>query len=316
MKLIVAFFKLIRWPNLLFILLTQSLFYHCVVLSQEPFSLMEMLKPDTPFLLLLLSSLFISAGGYIINDYFDLHIDNVNKPDKVVVEKIVKRRWTIILHLLFSLAGVLLSLMVSIITKKWIIFIINIACVFLLWLYSTKYKKKLLIGNIVISALTAWVILVVYFFAGASLINLKGWTIHIYPYNIKQLFKLTMLYSGFAFVVTLIREVVKDLEDMHGDAQFKCETMPIKMGVNATKVFVAVWIVVCIVALLIVQIYAWQVGWWPSAIYSILFIVMPLGMVFKKLFKANTSNDYNKLSGHLKLIVLMGILSMLFFKLL
>jgi 4-hydroxybenzoate polyprenyltransferase len=273
-----------------------------------------MLNPDMPFLLLLMSSLFISAGGYIINDYFDLHIDNVNKPDKVVVEKIVKRRWTIILHLLFSLAGVLLSLMVSIITKKWIIFIINIACVFLLWLYSTKFKKKLLIGNIVISALTAWVILVVYFFAGASLINLKGWTIHIYPYNIKQLFKLTMLYSGFAFVVTLIREVVKDLEDMHGDAQFKCETMPIKMGVPATKVFIAVWIVVSIVALLIVQIYAWQVGWWPSAIYSILFIVLPLGMVFKKLFKSAISNDYNKISSYLKLIMLMGILSMLFFK--
>lgn len=314
MKLIVAFFKLIRWPNLLFILLTQILFYHCIVLSHESFSMMEMLKADMPFLLLLMSSFFISAGGYIINDYFDLHIDNVNKPDKVVVEKIIKRRWTIILHLLFSLLGVLLALMVSIITKKWIIFIINIVCVFLLWLYSTRYKKKLLFGNIVISALTAWVILVVYFFAGASLINLKGWTIHIYPYNIKQLFKLTILYSGFAFVVTLIREVVKDLEDMHGDAQFNCETLPIKMGVPATKVFVAVWIVVCMVALLIVQIYAWQVGWWPSAVYSILFIVLPLGMVFKKLFKANTSNDYNQLSGYLKLIMLMGILSMLFFK--
>ena len=316
MKLIVAFFKLIRWPNLLFILLTQILFYHCIVLSHESFSMMEMLKPELPFLLLLMSSFFISAGGYIINDYFDLHIDNVNKPDKVVVEKIIKRRWTIILHLLFSLLGVLFALMVSIITKKWIIFIINIVCVFLLWLYSTKYKKKLLFGNIVISALTAWVVFVVYFFAGASLINLKGWTIHIYPYNIKQLFKLTMLYSGFAFVMTIIREVVKDLEDMHGDAQFKCETMPIKMGVSATKVFVAVWIVVCIAALLVVQIYAWQVGWWPSAVYSILFIVLPLVMVFKKLFKANTSKDYNQLSGYLKLIMLMGILSMLFFKLL
>ena len=142
MKLIVAFLKLIRLPNLLFILLTQSLFYHCIVLSHEPFSMMEILKSDMPFLLLLMSSLFISAGGYIINDYFDLHIDNVNKPDKVVVEKIVKRRWAIILHLLFSLVGVVLALMVSIITKKWIIFIINIACVILLWLYSTRYKRN------------------------------------------------------------------------------------------------------------------------------------------------------------------------------
>lgn len=316
MKVIVAFLKLIRWPNLVFIALTQWLFYNCIVLSNEAYSFQNFFELNTPFLILMLSSLFIAAGGYIINDYFDLHIDNINKPEKVVVDKFVNRRWTIIFHFLFSFVGVLLSAWVSFITKVWLILWVNVLCVFLLWLYSTRYKRKLLIGNIVIASLTAWVVLVVYFFAGASLINLKGWTLHIYPYNIKQLFKLTMLYAGFAFVMSLIREVVKDLEDMLGDAKFKCETMPIKLGVAATKVFVAVWIIVCVVSLMVIQLYAWQIGWWVSALYSILFVVAPLLFVLKKVFNASSSNDYHTLSTYLKIIMLFGILSMFFFKIL
>ena len=123
-----------------------------------------------------------------------------------------------------------------------------------------------------------------------------------------------MLYAGFAFVMSLIREVVKDLEDMIGDAKFKCETMPIKLGVSATKVFVAVWIIVCMVALLIIQIYAWQVGCWVSALYSVFFVVLPLFYVLKKLFQSSTPEHYHTLSNYLKLIMLFGILSMLFFK--
>jgi 4-hydroxybenzoate polyprenyltransferase len=316
MKLSVAFLRLIRWPNLVFIALTQWLFYFSVVASMqvEKTSFGSALSGHLLFYLLMIASVMIAAGGYIINDYFDLHIDAVNKPAKVVVDRVVKRRWAIVWHLVFSFIGILLSLLISYKTGKWIIVIANIICVLLLWFYSTTFKKKLLSGNIIIAALTAWVIVVVYFFAGAGMINYNGWHEGVYAFNIRKLYKFTMLYAGFAFIISLIREVVKDLEDMYGDAKYNCKTMPIVWGVPATKVFVAVWIVVCIGLLAIVQLYAWQSGWWFTAIYSILLIILPLLLILKDLYKAVIPADYHRLSSFIKLVMMTGILSMLFFK--
>lgn len=317
MKLIAAFFKLIRWPNLLFIAITQWLFYFAVVdffqlqsgniTAAYPFN-------HLLFYLLIAASVMIAAAGYIINDYFDLQIDAINKPDKIVVDRVVKRRWAIAWHLLLSLTGILTSFYISYRTGTWIILPANILCVLLLWFYSTTFKKKLLVGNIIISALTAWVIMVVYFFAGAGVLNYNGWHEGSYDFDIRKLFKFTMLYSGFAFIVSLIREVIKDLEDMPGDARYQCKTMPVEWGVPATKVFVAVWIVVCIALLLIIQLYAWQSGWWISTIYCALLIILPLVKILKDLYAAITPEDYHRLSSLVKLVMLTGILSMLFFK--
>jgi 4-hydroxybenzoate polyprenyltransferase len=199
MKLLIAFFKLIRWPNLFFIALTQFLFYHCIVLNVS-LSKTVGISFQNDFHLLILASVFIAAAGYIINDYFDLQIDNINKPDKVVVDTIIKRRWAIMWHWILSATGILISAIISIKISQWSILIFNSLCVIALWFYSTHFKKKLLIGNILISLLTAWTIIVVYLFSGASLFNLHGWQIGQLPFDIKKLFKFTMLYAGFAFI--------------------------------------------------------------------------------------------------------------------
>ncbi|MEX0635239.1 MAG: geranylgeranylglycerol-phosphate geranylgeranyltransferase, partial [Ferruginibacter sp.] len=247
---------------------------------------------------------------YIINDYFDLQIDVINKPQKVVVDKIVKRRWAIIWHLLLSSLGIVLSLYVSYKIGNWVIAVVNSICVLLLWFYSTTFKRKVLSGNIIIATLTAWVIIVVYFFCGANIIN---WQQKNIVFDVTKFFKYMVLYAGFAFIVSLIREVVKDLEDMQGDAKYNCRTMPIVWGVPASKVYTAVWLVVCIATLSIIQLYAVQLGWWPVAIYSILLIIIPLIFILRKLFKAKVANDYSQMSKQIKFIMLAGILSMLFF---
>lgn len=311
MKLLAAFFKLIRWPNLFFIALTQCLFYFCVFHSL--FTGATYAYQDQLFFLLVIASLFIASAGYIINDYFDMLIDAVNKPQKLIVDKVIKRRWAIMWHWLLSLAGLLISFYVSRMTGKWIILFVNICCVLLLWFYSTHFKKKLLVGNVIIAALTAWVIIVVYFFAGAGLMDINGWKQAQYPFDIRKLFKFTMLYAGFAFIVSLIREVVKDLEDLEGDSRYNCKTMPVVWGINASKVFTAVWLVVCIAALSIVQLYALQSGWWISAVFCILFIIFPLLFILRKLYKANKQVDYHTISTAVKLVMLSGILTMLFF---
>ena len=308
MKLVAAFLKLIRWPNLFFIALTQSLFYFCVFDSL----LIEQEQPHKNFLFYLLvsASVMIAAAGYIINDYFDLQIDTINKPQKVVVDKYVKRRWAIMWHWILSGLGILLSFYASYKINNWIIVAANICCVFLLWFYSTTFKKKILSGNIIIAALTAWVIVVVYFFCGA---NIFAWQQGTIPFDARRFFKFMILYAGFAFIISLIREVIKDLEDMEGDAKYSCKTMPIVWGVPTTKVYAAVWIIVCIASLMIVLLFAWQLGWWVVVLYSVMLIILPMTLIFRNLYKALTSADYHRMSNLLKLVMLSGILSMLFF---
>ena len=313
MKLILAFLKLVRSLNLFFIVLTQVLFYYCII----PFAFRNtdylprlILQPQL-FWLLCLASLLIAAAGYIINDYFDLNIDQVNKPEKLVVDTIIKRRWAILWHWLFSFFGVIISFYISWKLGNWLIGIANAGCVFLLMLYSTTFKKKLLIGNLIISVLTAWVTLVL--FVAELELNLSP--LAAVQVAMGRLFKLTVVYSGFAFIISLVREVVKDVEDMEGDERYGCRTMAIVWGVNVSKMFAAVWTVVLLSAVVILQFYVLQFRWWWVILYSIVLIIIPLIWILVKLYRAVTKQDFHRLSNAIKFVMLTGILSMIFFKL-
>jgi 4-hydroxybenzoate polyprenyltransferase len=307
LKLLLSFCKLIRWPNLFFIVLTQCLFQYCIY---NP--LYHINSSDTPasFFLMMLASVFIAAAGYAINDYFDVNIDQVNKPTKVVVSNIISRRWVIFWHFFFSLSGIYLTLIAFSFQQYWHIHLANLLSILLLWFYSTNIKKKLLIGNVLIAILTAWVMGVVYFskFTMTELIMVRNTT----PTDLR-LFKLMILYAAFAFVLTIIREALKDIEDMEGDAKFGCRTLPIVWGLKATKVYLAVWLVVVISVLTIIQLYVVPFGWWLSILYCVVFIIAPLVLVLYKLNKSFTSHDFNILSNWVKLAMLAGVLSMVFF---
>ncbi|UAY50763.1 geranylgeranylglycerol-phosphate geranylgeranyltransferase [Ferruginibacter albus] len=312
MKLIAAFFRLVRWPNLVFIALTQMLFYYCIIVPVLPPSYYSLPHHITIkiFYLTMAASVLIAAGGYIINDYFDVNIDQVNKPEKVVVEKIINRRWAIFLHLILTTAGVIISFYVAAHSNK-LIFLLNVVCTLLLWLYSTTFKKKLLSGNIIISLLTAWTILVLYFAVNITNLITISYASEIEA-AVRRLFKYAILYAGFAFIISLVREVIKDIEDVQGDERYNCTTMPIVWGIPASKVFAAVWIIVLISALAIVQFYVLQLGWWLSALYCFVLIIVPLVWVLKKLYEAQESKQYHQLSSAIKLVMLSGILSMIF----
>lgn len=313
MKLIAAFFRLIRWPNLAFIVLTQVLFYYCIIIPNLPAA--YFIQPHTInnfiFILIVSASVLIAAGGYIINDYFDINIDQINKPEKMVVEKIINRRWAILLHFLVTTAGIAISLYVSLKTN-WTVLMANIVCSILLWFYSTTFKKKLLTGNIIISLLTAWTVLVLYF-ATDTVYTFYTMFREFFP-SIKIIFKYAALYAGFAFIISLIREVVKDMEDMEGDAKYGCTTMPIVWGVPASKVFVAVWMIVLAGSLAVIQFYVIKSGRWISAAYCFIMVIIPLIFIYKKLRVAQVAADYHQLSSLVKVIMLTGILSMLLLK--
>jgi 4-hydroxybenzoate polyprenyltransferase len=306
MRLIAAFFRLIRLPNLFFIALTQVLFQFCIFYPLYRDVLPE--KDLLHFVFLVLASLFIAAAGYVINDYFDINIDEINKPQKMVVDKVIHRRWAIAWHFILSFTGIILTALALPVFQKWYLILANIASVALLWFYSTNFKKSLLVGNIVISLLTAWTILII-FFSKLSAGNAFEPGNHSQP----KFFRIAFLYAGFAFVCSLIREAIKDIEDIKGDERYGSRSMPIAWGINASKVYIAVWMIVLIVLLLILQVYILQFRWWWLIVYAVLLVILPLIFIFRKLFKASSDEDYHSLSNGIKLVMLAGILSMIFF---
>ncbi|HLX94051.1 MAG TPA: geranylgeranylglycerol-phosphate geranylgeranyltransferase [Puia sp.] len=311
MKLIAAFFRLVRWNNLIFIVLTQVLFYFFILLPGFSMRASKPLNRISPFYfaLLCLSSVLVAAAGYVINDYFDLNIDRVNKPEKLVVEKIIKRRWTIIWHWILSGLGVIIGSVISLKTRNPIFVLSLIACAILLWFYSTTFKRKLLVGNIIVSLLTAWVIMVLYFceFRNSIFLNPEERLI------LSRLFKFSVIYSGFAFIISLVREVIKDIEDMEGDAAYNCHTMPIVWGVQGAKIFAATWLIVLICSLVVIQFYVLQYRLLWAELYCGLLIVFPLLKVLRDLYNATTVRDYHRLSIFIKLVMVTGVLSMIFF---
>lgn len=325
MKLFTAFLRLVRWPNLVFIVLTQALFYYCIIvpLLNGPYGgtvppvngLMpsEMFFPVYGFWLLVAASVCVAAAGYIINDYFDLNIDLINKPQKLVVEKIIQRRWAIMWHWIFSILGVGLSIYAGYILpgiNALLLGLLNTGAVFLLIVYSIALKKQLLTGNIAIAVLSAWVIVILFFSTAKYYSAADGVA---YGLDKTRLFRFTIVYSVFAFITTLVREVIKDLEDMEGDARNGCRTMPVVWGINPSKVYTGVWIVVLEGLLLALQIYTLRFGWYLGVVYVLLALALPLVYLLRELRKATMVQQYHRLSTITKVIMLAGILSMLFF---
>lgn len=308
MKGFLSFLRLIRWPNLFFIVLTQILFRAIIfpyVYRYNDSGIYSIKLTYPIFWWLVGSSVCIAAAGYIINDYFDVNIDQVNKSLRVIVGKHINRRLAILLHALFSLMGLLGSMYVGYLLRNPYIPIFNLLAILLLVFYSTTFKKKLLVGNVIISLLTAWVVWVLTLAEfRPSLIYDPAW---------HRLLKLSFLYGGFAFVTSLIREAIKDMEDMSGDAKYDCTTMPIVWGLPASKVYAGVWISVLCGLTAAIIIYISFYGWWLGAGYSILLVLVPLLLILRKLYKSNTAAQFHQLSNRLKWVMLTGILSMIFF---
>jgi 4-hydroxybenzoate polyprenyltransferase len=160
-----------------------------------------------------------------------------------------------------------------------------------------------------IALLTAWTLLILYF----SKIDITDVLAAADLDRQAKFFRLTMLYAAFAFVISLVREAIKDMEDMPGDARYNCLTMPIVWGVNATKIYVAVWLIVLITMLVMIQVYILPYGWWWPFLFCVLFIIAPLIIVFRQLFPATTPAQFHQLSNRTKFVMLTGILSMVFF---
>jgi 4-hydroxybenzoate polyprenyltransferase len=239
---------------------------------------------DYKQLILVFATISIASAGYIINDYFDVKIDLINKPQEVIIGKYIKRRWAILIHQILSFTGIVIGAFLGL-----KVFLINILAVSTLWFYSERFKKKAFIGNFLVAFLTAFslIILSVYYQKNTLLVN---------------------VYALFAFSISLIREIIKDIEDIRGDARYGCKTLPIIWGIRKTKILLYVFIA-SFVIILISMAYILD-NQYLILIFSL--SILPFLWFVYKLYWADKRRDFAFLSRICKLIMLIGILSMIF----
>lgn len=276
-----AFLKLIRFGNLMIMVFTQYLVAIFLIGPKENWQFFLL---DWRLFLIVFSTFLIAAAGYIINDYYDIKIDIINKPKRVIVGRLLTRRIAIFSHTVFNFAGVILSLIVS-----WKISLIVLAAAFLLWLYSNSLKRLPLIGNMVVSFLTSFSVMVV--------------GLH-YHKNIS----LVTIFAVFAFFISLVREIIKDMEDIKGDSAFGCKTLPLVYGIRRTKNILYLLIGIFLICLFLLT----KEGDRTLVIYFSLFIFTPLAFLVLRLSKSDSSKDFHFLSKLCKFIMLGGVLSMIF----
>ncbi|TGE07545.1 geranylgeranylglycerol-phosphate geranylgeranyltransferase [Hymenobacter fodinae] len=274
---------LVRLPNLLIMALCLLLVRKALLLPQASWA--QVLAPS--FALLALAALSIAAAGYIINDYYDVKIDAINRPDRLVVGKGVNRRHAMVAHLLLSGLGVLVSGALS-----PLLGLVNLGSALLLWGYSVRFKRVALVGNVSIAALTAALVLL-------PELQLRVGT------------KPVWLYALAAFLLTVVREILKDIEDMRGDAEHDCHTLPLVVGVPRTK-WVAAFFLACLGVLIIgVEKVLVETEQWALAGWLFLLVLVPLGWMAVQLRRADRRRHFAQLSTGCKLVMLAGVLSML-----
>ncbi|MCG8412503.1 MAG: geranylgeranylglycerol-phosphate geranylgeranyltransferase [Bacteroidales bacterium] len=258
------------------------------------------------FFLLVMALVFVTAAGYVINDYFDTKTDLVNRPDKVIIGKKLNRRWAIKLHVLLNIIGIGLGTYVSFYIKKPILSLVFVFITTLLWFYSTSYKRQFFIGNIIVSLLTATVPLIVILFEIPLLKEQYGLIINEMPEIITYIILWGSAFSLFAFLLTLIREIVKDIEDFDGDIAFGRKTMPIVLGIANSKLIVVAFIITTLFSLLYFNFQFLNDK--LTLVYFVIFLISPLLFLTYKIVSANTKKDYHLANVLLKFIMLSGIL--------
>lgn len=262
---------------------------------------------DNLFFLLVLSTTLIAAAGYIINDYFDVKTDQINRPETVVIDTVIKRRTAMLLHIVFSGIGLLIGAWLAYECYALRLVLFQLAAITLLWFYSTNFKKQLLTGNIAIAFLTGVIPFMPFAYEVFSGVKVNTAFFDQNHHEIKILLIISLIFGGFAFLTSLIREIIKDMEDFNGDVQTGSKTMPISWGIITTKVVTFFLLVITIGILGFSIIKLWQWHHKTASFYLIMTVIFPLLILILQVIKAKTPFNYKIASLLLKLIMLFGV---------
>jgi len=310
MSKIISFLKLIRLKNLIIVALTQFLVKFSLI---NPFVENFMLS-DNQFYLLVLSTVFITASGYIINDIYDVKTDKVNKEESRIIGKLITSRNAIRWYIIFNFLGLGLGIYIAYIVKQPYYSLVFVYCIFSLWTYSKRMKTSFLFGNLQVSLLTALSIFNVALFDIISNgINKNNGEMMI--------FKIILFYTAFAFITTFIREIIKDLEDMEGDKKIQAKTLAITYGIEKTKWVSLIFTIFTFLGIAYFQYFQYSIakskfefdisiwGINKMAIIYVIFIQLLFLFLGFKIYNSKVKKDFYFISQLSKIIMIAGILS-------
>lgn len=307
-EIIKPYLRLLRIGNLAFVAILLFVMEKWLATPLLQLSQFSEQMPWWVLLLLILSIVLIAAGGYVINDYFDVKIDRINRPDDLVVTHHITRDGTMYLFYALTIIGVLLGLVVAWWSRSWTFAMILIVVPGLLWFYSASYKRQLLVGNIVVAFLSALVPMLIAIINADYLRHLYGETLAYTPI-VGQLYVWISGFALFAFLTTLAREIVKDIEDIEGDCEMECRTMPIVWGIKTAKI-----VTTCILILTAALIAYFTLAALPfphdwhsfSTRYIVFGLIVPIACIITLLWAAKSKTELHRVQMIAKFIMFMG----------
>jgi 4-hydroxybenzoate polyprenyltransferase len=294
------YLQLVRYQNLLMLAFMQILFRYAFLEQQD----IPLALSNLNYGLLILSTLLIAAAGYVINDIFDVVTDSINKPANVLIGKKISETTAYNLYIILNISGVALGFYLSNVIGKPGFATIFILIASLLYFYSTTLKSIMILGNIAVAFVLSISVLIIGVF-------------DLYPVTFVEnrgvmgsFFSILTDYAIFAFMINLLREIVKDIEDVNGDYNQGMNTLPIAIGMERTAKVVLVLTVIPIISLLLyIKNYFFDNNLYLITLYGIAFVLAPLLYFVIKLLNAKTQKDFHHLSSVLKLVLFFGIVS-------
>lgn len=301
----IPFLRLIRFPNLLLMAFTQYMVRWCLIYPIFKIKGLELQMSELSFFFLALSTVLIGAAGYIINDYCDVNIDKINKPEKQIIDKYITRKSAMTVYWTINIIAVSIGIVLSYQIGMWSFSLIYFIMAGGLWYYSSTFKREFLIGNILIALFTALVPLI----SGLIelLLSYKEYVVIFPSLSFKNIWILLFGLCTFAFIITLLREIIKDIEDYEGDKKEGCQTLPVVVGIKGSKIITISISIITMIALAHLQTQQIQAKNIASFIYFIFALQLPFAFLIFKIFSAKDKNDFKFASTLCKGIMFMGI---------
>lgn len=309
-EIIKPYLQLLRVGNLTFVAILLYVMEKWVATPLLQLEQFGELMPWWVLTLLIVSVVGIAAGGYVINDYFDVKIDRINRPDNLVVTRIISRDTAMNLFYGLTAVGVIAGTVVAWWAHSWTLLFTYVVIPGLLWFYSASYKRMFLIGNLVVAFASAIVPLLVAI-ANADYLHHLYQNALAYSPIVGELYVWTGGFAAFAFLLTWVREIVKDIEDIEGDREMECRTLPIVWGNKVAKIIATILLVV--IATLIVYILFAVLPFsheWKSlpTRYVVFGLIVPILCSIVLLWAANNRTEYHRVQTIIKFTMFMGML--------
>lgn len=307
---ITAVVRLTRIPNLIIIALVLYLQRWCIVV---PGMQQSGIEPGwTGYGFIVLGTVLLAAGGYLINDYFDTEIDALNRPEKAVSLRLIPPGTIRTAYIAATLAGLISIAWACYLSGMFVLWLVYLlAAVILLW-YSYQLKKVLFLGNLTVAFASAFTMPAAWLF---DLLSVSGWSsIGFTAANVYTGISIrVMIYSLFAFLISVAREIIKDIEDMEGDSLYGCRSLPVVYGVLVAKRIIIACFALILVVLCFWQIDLFKTGHSDIAVYLAIAVDLPLFWLTAFVFRIRTKAESHRGGLMTKIIMVTGILSMLWF---